>query len=133
MSLSAKISKAIMNEIIAAVKEAEYMAMGDMHEGTEVFYGGGQPVRYTRTGELGRTPRTSGVSTGSHSASFRAYLDQSNVYTTGKRPSMATVLDLANYGNVSGYRPTVGTKGFWEYSEMLIQESFYDALDKRFG
>lgn len=133
MSLSAKISKAIMNEIIAAVKEAEYMAMGDMHEGTEVFYGGGQPKRYTRTEQLGRTPRTSGVTSGSHMATFRAYLDQSHVYTTGKRPSMATVLDLANYGNVSGYRPTVGAKGFWEYSEQLIQESFYDALAKRFG
>lgn len=133
MAGSSAISKEIMAQIIAAVKEAEYMAMGDMHEGTEAFYGGGQPSVYERTGQLGTTPRTSGITSSSHMAKFKAYLDQGGGYTTGKRPSMATVLRLANYGGVSGYRPTVGAKGFWEYSERLIEESFYQAMASKFG
>ena len=130
---SSAISAEIMKEIIAAMHEAEYMAMGDMQEGINAFYSGGQPVMYNRTGQLGTTPRTSGVTSSGKSASFDAYLSQSGGYNTGKNPSMGTVLQLANYGGVSGYRDTVGTKGFWEYSEGLIEESFYHALASRFG
>lgn len=132
MSSSKEISAKIMEEIVAAMHEAEYMAMGDMQEGTEVFYGGGQPKVYERTGQLGTTPRTSGVKTSGKSVSFDAYLSQEGKYSTGKHPSMGTVLELANYGNVSGYKDTVGTKGFWEYSEGLIEESFHRALASRF-
>ena len=121
----AQLNQQMMQAVRAAMMEANYMAMGDMHEGTEVFYGGGSPIRYVRTGKLGSTPRTTGVTSsvgGSGGmASFRAYLDQGGAYTTGKRPSMATVLDLANYGGVKGMRPTVGVKGFWEYSEELME------------
>lgn len=133
----AELNKALMKELSAAMKEAEYMAIGDMKEGTEVFYSGGSPKRYHRTGALGMTPKTSDFSLSSGGfggqASFKAYLDQSGGYTTGKRPSMATVLRLANYGNVSGYRPTVGTKGFWEYSLAEMEDSFYAALADHFG
>lgn len=133
MSGSSAISAKIMEEIIAAMHEAEYMAMGDMHEGIDVFYGGGQPVMYNRTGQLKTTPKTSGVVSSGKSASFDAYLSQNGGYNTGKNPSMGTVLQLANYGGVSGYRDTVGTKGFWEYSEGLIEDSFHKALASRFG
>lgn len=129
----AELEKAIMKEIVSAMRETEYMAMGDMNEGIDVFYGGGTPVMYKRTGQLRSTPKTSGVEVEGKSASFKAYLDQSGGYTTGKQPSMATVLQLANYGNVSGYRPTVGAKGFWEYSEKLIEESLNKAFSSRFG
>lgn len=133
MSGSKELSAEIMQEIISAMNEAEFMAMGDMHEGTEVFYGGGQPKMYERTGQLGTTPRTSGVKTSGKTVSFDAYLSQEGGYETGKHPSMATVLQLANNGGVAGYRDTVGTKGFWEYSEGLIEESFHRALASRFG
>ena len=132
MAGSSAISKEIMSQITAAVQEAEYMAMGDMHEGLDVFYSV-QPSVYRRTGQMASTPRTSGVTSSSHMAKFRAYLEKSGGYSTGKHPSMATVLVLANYGGVSGYRPTVGVKGFWEYSESLIEQSFYRAMASRFG
>lgn len=129
----AELEKAIMKEIVSTMRETEYMAIGDMDEGIDVFYSGGTPVMYKRTGQLRSTPKTSGVEVEGNSASFKAYLDQSGGYTTGKQPSMATVLQLANYGNVSGYRPTVGAKGFWEYSEKLIEESLNKAFSSRFG
>lgn len=132
----AKLNAALMKDLISAMKEAEYMAMCDMKEGTDVFYGGGSPKMYTRTGALGMTPKTSDFSSSASGlggqVSFKAYLDQSGNYTTGKRPSMATVLQLANYGGVSGYRPTVGTKGFWEYSLSLMEESFYQTIANYF-
>ena len=133
MSGSSEISAEIMKEIIAAMHEAEYMAMGDMHEGLDVFYGGGEPVMYERTGQMETTPRTTGVSSSGKTASFEAYLSQDGGYDTGKKPSMGTVLQLANYGDVAGYRDTVGAKGFWEYSEDLIEDSFHKALANRFG
>lgn len=122
-----------MREIVSAMNEVSHLALQDMKEGTELFYGGGSPTRYERTGQLGTTPRITGVTSGGTTASFKAYLNQNGGYTTGKRPSMATVLQLANYGNVSGYRPTVGAKGFWEYSEHLIEDSLNSVFASRFG
>lgn len=129
----AALTAEIMTDVVAAMNEVSYLALGDMREGTEMFYGGGTPTSYVRTGQLGTTPKVTGVTSGGTSAYFTAYLYQGGSYTTGKRPSMATVLDLANYGNVSGYRPTVGAKGFWEYSEHLIEDSLNSVFSSYFG
>lgn len=128
----AELNKEIMKVVSAAMKEVNYLALDSMAEGVDMFYNGGSPTKYERTDKLRRTPKVSGVLTGSTMASFKAYLDQSGGYTTGKRPSMATVLQLANYGGVSGYRPTVGAKGFWEYSEHLIEDSLNEVFASYF-
>lgn len=128
----AELNKEIMRKVNAAMKEVNYLALGDMRMGLDYFYGGGSPKQYTRTGQMGRTPKVTSVISSGTSASFDAFLYQGGGYTTGKRPSMATVLQLANYGNISGYRPTVGSKGFWEYSENLIEDSLNEVFSYYF-
>lgn len=100
-----QLNQMLMKNLQKALDEANRKILEDMCEETEDFYTGGTPVKYQRTGALGDTPRTTAVSakttSNGGSASFDAYLDTSEQYTTGKRPSMKTVLTLANKGGDS--------------------------------
>jgi len=98
-----------------------------MYEETAGFYTKGKPKKYVRTGALGDTPRTTAIATNGSSIYFTAYLDQSHQYTTGKRPTMGAVLDVANnHGMSSTYilRPPLGRQGFWERAEKKIEKTF---------
>ena len=99
----------------------------DMYEETGDFYTKGKPKMYERTGALGDTPRTTAISTNGNILTFNAYLDQSHQYTTGKSPSMAAVLDVANdHSLASAYvlNPPLGRQHFWDRSEKKIEKTF---------
>lgn len=123
-----------------AMNEASRKVLSDMRDETVGFYADTKPKVYERTGALGETPRISDVktnptSTGAES-SFKAYLDTEHQYTTGNRPSMETVLDLANRGAAAArehnMREVVGNTGFWDRAEEKMEQSFDDTMKKYF-
>lgn len=129
----------IMKDLKKAAHVASEKMLADMYEETGDFYTGGEPVMYQRTGALGDTPRTTSVDSSSTvdggSVSFKAYLDTSTGYTTGRSPSMQTVLDLANNGGDMTNPPmraVVGKSGFWDRAEEKMEESFKETMKQFF-
>lgn len=126
-----------MNRAMANVsREAE----DALEESTQEFYSGGSPTRYRRTGELGKTPNVDPIRTTSSGScvetSFRAYYDTSHQYTTGRAPSMRTVLDLANRGEPAArqyhLRENVGQTGFIDNAYEKIENALDNELSKYF-
>lgn len=135
-----QLNQMLMKNLQKALDEANRKILEDMCEETEDFYTGGTPVKYQRTGALGDTPRTTAVSSkttsNGGSASFDAYLDTSEQYTTGKRPSMKTVLTLANKGSDMTNPPmraVVGKPGFWDRARDKMEDRLKDAISHFFG
>ena len=130
----------LTNQLRKAMKETKEAVLADMQEATDRFYAGGQPIRYERTGALGETPDTTPVvmtfNENGGSGSFEAYLDTSHQYTTGKRPSMKTVLNLANDWTSPPpphhLRETAGEPEFWESAEKEMEKSFHTIIKENF-
>ena len=129
----------IMKDLKKAAQVASEKMLADMYEETGDFYAGGEPVMYQRTGALGDTPKTTAVSSVSSAdggtVSFKAYLDTYTQYTTGRKPSMKTVLDLANNGGDMTNPPmraVVGKSGFWDRAEEKMEESFKETMEQFF-
>lgn len=133
----------MLKEADKAMRVASEKALADMYDETGKFYTGRKPKKYKRTGALGDTPRTTAnkkviTSRNTAEVSFEAYLDQKHDYTTGDKPSMEQVLDLANYGKPwttkggADAKPTVGKKGFWERAEKKMEKHFNQTM-RKFG
>lgn len=133
----------MLKEADKAMRVASEKALADMYEETGKFYTGKQPKVYKRTGALGDAPRITAnkkVITGSNTAEvyFDAYLDTEHVYSTGDRPEMEKVLELANYGKPwqtksgADAKDTVGKKGFWERAEKKMEKHFNQTM-RKFG
>ena len=124
-----ELEQMLLKEMRKAMNVASERMLADMYDETGGFYTQGNPKMYQRTGALGDTPKTTAVSSSGNVVSFKAYLDTSGGYTTGDNPSMAQVLDLANYGKPwttksgSLARATLGKKGFWERAEKKMQRT----------
>lgn len=124
-----ELEQMLLKEMRKAMNVASERMLADMYDETGGFYTQGNPKMYQRTGALGDTPKTTAVSSSGNVVSFKAYLDTSGGYTTGDNPSMAQVLDLANYGKPwttksgSPARATLGKKGFWERAEKKMQRT----------
>jgi hypothetical protein len=130
----AELNRMIMAELRSAMNEAAFQMERDMESATQYFYSGGQPRMYHRTGALGETPRVSDIRESDNSVEFEAYLDQSNMYSTGKDPTMSDVLNLANYGYTHGsvgrLRPTVGNAKFWERAKDDMESTLKRIMSK---
>lgn len=122
----------LMRALRGAMAKANGRIFKETRKEVKWFYSGGVPELYGRTGQLGNTPKTSSVSSvmsgSGGSVSFEIYLDKGGGYGTGDNPSMAQVLELANYGaawitkNGKTARQTVGNRGFWEKAESHMQK-----------
>ena len=137
MSAVDKIRKQILNDVRKAVNVISEKALADMYEETADYYTGGEPVSaeqggYVRTGALGDTPKTTALTVGDKEVSFDAYLDTNYRYTSGKRPTMTDVLNLADKGQNSssvGYlRATVGKRNFWERAQEKIEKDMDNTM-----
>jgi len=127
-----ELERAIMRDMQNAMKAVEAKALADMYEATGNFYAGTNPKMYQRTGALGDTPKTTSPSVSGDAVEFKAYLDTSGGYTTGKQPSMEAVLTLADKGSYPGLRPTVGNGGFWEKAEKKIEKDLNATMKAAF-
>lgn len=123
-----ELERALRKEMQKAMRVVSEKALADMYEETGGFYTGGEPKVYERTGALGDTPRVTPPTVGGDSVSFKAYLDTSGGYTTGKQPSMETVLTLANTGSYPGMRSTVGRTHFWDRAKDKINDDFLSTM-----
>lgn len=132
----------LIKQLGKAMNVTSDKVLADMYEETGKFYTKGKPVMYERTGALGNTPGITSLSFSSlengGEVSFDAYLDTNYQYTSGDKPNMQQVLELANYGTpwttASGAaaKPTLGKKGFWERAEKKIEKSLNKTLKKFF-
>lgn len=142
----AELQKAIIKELKSAMNSASREIENVMQQETQGFYSSGSPAMYSRTGQLGKTPKVSPLeSDGGSQVAFKAYLDPAGGYpsitytywngsqTTSKAPSMTDVLNLTNYGTTSssvGYlHPALGRGGYWERALGKMQ----GILDKNVG
>lgn len=127
-----QLQKALQDELKQALEETARKSEQDMKEAIDYFYSGGTPKLYERTGKMEKTPKTTPVSVSGNGGEFKAYLDQSGGYSTGKNPSMGQVLDLTNDGHSDGLRPAVGHTGYWDKAEQAIGQDFDDIMRKHF-
>jgi len=128
----AQLQAQMMDKLAIAMKQVEQQSLRRMDDAVLYFYSGGTPVMYERTGHLMDTPKVDPVSRGGLSVQFRAYLnDQVGGYSTGVRPSMATVLWLTNNGNAGlKLRAAVGSRNWWKKAEQNIEKDFESAMRK---
>ena len=133
----------MLKEADKAMRVASEKVLADMYEETGKFYTGKKPKVYKRTGALGDTPRTTANTKVRKSrdlaeVSFDAYLDTEHVYSSGDKPDMEKVLELANYGKPwqtksgADAKDTVGRKGFWERAEKKMEKHFNQTM-RKFG
>lgn len=140
-----ELKEMLTRELDKAMKDASDQILADMYEETAGFYQKGSPEMYERTGALGDTPRVTANKFATPSKfdveiKFNAYLDQRHKYTTGDKPQMDKVLELANYGKSRAWitkngklaRPTLGRKGFWERAEKKMEKSLKRSMRRRF-
>lgn len=128
-----QLQKIIMDEMEKAMHEVEKKSIKRIDDAILYFYSGGTPVKYQRTGHLMDTRETDPVTRGGLSVNFRAYLnDGVGGYTTGKKPSMAAVLQLTNFGSAAGLRPAVGSTGWWQRAETNIGKDVDSTFARHF-
>ena len=130
-----ELEQMLLKEMRKAMVTASNKVLADMYDETGKFYAKGKPKIYQKTGALGDTPRTTAISSSGNEVSFVAYLDTASKYSTGSKPSMTQVLDLANYGipftTKNGYpaKSTPSKKGFWELTEKKMQKTMDRTLN----
>lgn len=127
----------IRAEALAAMHELNSKALQDMQEETQGFYSQGSPTIYTRTGQLGSSPRVTGVSGGMHDFSFTMYLEHpsytvpnpaftSRGYASYFSPLQAMNAAEYHFANVKG-RP-----GFWHRSELKVERDLQRIFSSHF-
>lgn len=106
------------------------------------FYSQGHPKKYVRTGQLGASARSTGVSGGGNHYETTIYLDVEGTSYPVPNPAFDTdgsgrfshftsmeVFEAAEAGT-SGI---LGKPGFWKKSETEIEQALNAAMAKRFG
>lgn len=112
-----KIFEAIDKQIIKPrVDASESGGLSKTKENVESFYSQGFPTQYLRTGALGESPESSGVSGGNGEYKYKIHLNEPT-YSTGTY-SGHTVLEEAQH-NGSGI---LGKPGTWDDSVQDIEE-----------
>lgn len=134
----AELEAMIRQEMMKAMQVVQSKAEADMYEETGSFYRQGSPSIYRRTGNLGSSPRVSGLTGGGNLVSFDAYLDPGS-YTVpnpdftsrgfGSYFSPLQVLTAAENGGAH----ILGRSGFWRRSEEKIEKDLNETFASFFG
>lgn len=118
---SAELEKMIMDQVQKAMQVTQVKIKADMLKETKAFYSQGSPILYTRTGQLGSSPRTTPVVVGGNSASFEAYLQlgsyhvPNEAFTSRGWASYFSPLEVMTAAE-AGTAHIKGKSGFWERS-----------------
>ena len=118
---SAELEKMIMDQVQKAMQATQVKIKADMLKETKAFYSQGSPILYTRTGQLGSSPRTTPVVMGGNSASFEAYLQlgsyhvPNEAFTSRGWASYFSPLEVMTAAE-AGTAHIKGKSGFWERS-----------------
>ena len=118
---SAELEKMIMDQAQKAMQATQVKIQADMLKETQAFYSQGSPILYTRTGQLGSSPKTTPVVMGGNSASFEAYLQlgsyhvPNEAFTSRGWASYFSPLEVMTAAE-AGTAHIKGKSGFWERS-----------------
>lgn len=131
----AELEQMIGDKMRQAMVAAQTKAFQDVKTEVQSFYSVGSPKIYSRTGKLGNSPKSSGVSGGGNQVSFDIWLDQGYGYLV---PNPAfTSIGFSSYFTTpevleaaeAGTAHILGKSGFWARSESKIQSD----LDSTFA
>ena len=118
---SAELEKMIMDQVQKAMQATQVKIKADMLKETQAFYSQGSPILYTRTGQLGSSPKTTPVVMGGNSASFEAYLQlgsyhvPNEAFTSRGWASYFSPFEVMTAAE-AGTAHIKGKSGFWERS-----------------
>ena len=124
--------------LVQAMTVVQAKAEADMFEETAGYYTAGSPTIYTRTGGLGSSPRTTGLSVGGLSASFDAYLEPPGytvpnpAFTQRGYASYFSPLQAMNAAEYH-FAGTKGRSGFWHRSELRIEKDLNSTIASFFS
>ena len=144
----AELERDIKQRMKSAMMVMQLRAETIMQEELFGFYAGGSPKRYQRTGQLGNSWRTTGVSDGGDTVSFKAYLDVGSTSYHVPNP----LFDFDGQGALTGYSPyshftsqevfdaaeggyahVVGRPGFWARSEQRFEKELNNVMAQYFS
>ena len=138
---SAELKKMIMDQVQKAMQATQVKIKADMLKETQAFYSQGSPKLYTRTGQLGSSPRTTPVVMGGNSASFEAYLDPNQGWYGAGNPNPAftsrgwsskfTPLEVLTAAE-AGTAHIKGKSGFWERSLQHMERDINTVFGRYF-
>ena len=134
---SAELEKMIMDQVQKAMQATQVKIKADMLKETKAFYSQGSPILYTRTGQLGSSPRTTPVVMGGNSASFEAYLQLGNyhvpneAFTSRGWASYFSPLEVMTAAE-AGTAHIKGKSGFWERSLQHMEKDVNTVFGRYF-
>jgi len=133
------IRQKIQQEAMAAITEAESKGKIATENNVHSFYSSSGTGRYKRTGQLGNSTKSTGVSGGGNHYTARIYLDVAG--TSYKVPNPAFDPPYASYFSSqevfdaaeAGGAHIAGKPGFWAKSEKEIEQALYEAAGRHFS
>lgn len=134
---SAELEKMIMDQVQKAMQATQAKIKADMLKETQAFYSQGSPILYTRTGQLGSSPRTTPVVMGGNSASFEAYLQlgsyhvPNEAFTSRGWASYFSPLEVMTAAE-AGTAHIKGKSGFWERSLQHMEKDINTVFGRYF-
>ena len=134
---SAELEKMIMDQVQKAMQATQVKIKADMLKETQAFYSQGSPILYTRTGQLGSSPKTTPVVMGGNSASFEAYLQlgsyhvPNEAFTSRGWASYFSPLEVMTAAE-AGTAHIKGRSGFWERSLQHMEKDVNTVFGRYF-
>ena len=134
---SAELEKMIMDQVQKAMQATQVKIKADILKETQAFYSQGSPKLYTRTGQLGSSPRTTPVVMGGNSASFEAYLQlgsyhvPNEAFTSRGWASYFSPLEVMTAAE-AGTAHIKGKSGFWERSLQHMEKDINTVFGRYF-
>lgn len=134
---SAELEKMIMDQVQKAMQATQVKIKADMLKETKAFYSQGSPRLYTRTGQLGNSPRTTPVVMSGNSASFEAYLQlgsyhvPNEAFTSRGLASYFSPLEVMTAAE-AGTANIKGKSGFWERSLQHMERDINTVFGRYF-
>lgn len=135
---SAELEQMIVREMQKAMQVTQRKIEADMFEEVGKFYTQGNPRLYTRTGNLGNSPRTTAISASGTSASFEAYLDPGSyhvpneVFTSRGWKSYFSPLQVLTAAE-SHAAGILGKGGFWSRSLKRMKTEIITTIGQFFN
>lgn len=133
----AELEKMILDQVQKAMQATQVKIKADMLKETKAFYSQGSPILYTRTGQLGSSPRTTPVVMGGNSASFEAYLQlgsyhvPNEAFTSRGWASYFSPLEVMTAAE-AGTAHIKGKSGFWERSLQHMEKDVNTVFGRYF-
>ena len=135
------IRQKIQQEAYAAISEAEQKGKIATENNVHSFYSSAGTGRYKRTGQLGNSTQSTGVSGGGNHYEARIYRDIDSVHYHYPNPNPAfypqypshfsphEVFEAAEAGGAH----IAGKPGFWAKSEKEIEQALNEACSRHFS